>query len=366
MSSAWVERRATASGTRYRVKFRVGGRESTPRYAGAFRSMREATVRRNWVAGELAAMRVPDVSLLDQEPVRPPTLAEAADAWRASRVDVVDQTQNMHRSAIGRIWNIAPQLRSRRLDELGYEDVAALVAALVAKGYKRGTVKKTRTALAQCLDFFAVEPNVARDERVKLPKERRPHVPPPLAEHIERVAECIPRHHVLPLLIVDECGPRVNELATAQIGDLDEHRKAIRVRWTVEKNDRYRHLELPDDLFDAVVATLPPREDRDLDAPLFPDLTDARLRTAISKACKATGTPHFSPHGLRRRRGSLYYKRTGSLAEVADLLGDSKRVAADHYVYALTDYREVDRSIALARVRAVHTPVHTLAAEITD
>ena len=52
---------------------------------------------------------------------------------------------------------------------------------------------------------------------------------------------------------------------------------------------------------------------------------------------------------LRRRRGSLHYKHTGSLAEVAELLGDSKRVAADHYVYALTDYRELDRSIPLAR-----------------
>ena len=38
-----------------------------------------------------------------------------------------------------------------------------------------------------------------------------------------------------------------------------------------------------------------------------------------------------------------------SLGRVAELLGDSKRVAADHYVYALTDYREIDRSIALAR-----------------
>jgi integrase len=189
------------------------------------------------------------------------------------------------------------------------------------------------------LDHQRVEPNVARDKRVKLPKERRPHVPPPLAEHVERVAEVLPRRHVLPLLIVDECGPRVNELATAQVGDLDEHRKAIRVRWTVEKNDRYRHLELPDDLFDALVVTLPAREDRELKAPLFPELTDARLRTAIAKACEATGTPHFSPHGLRRRRGSLYYKRTGSLAEVATLLGDSKRVAAEHYVYAPTDYR---------------------------
>ena len=47
--------------------------------------------------------------------------------------------------------------------------------------------------------------------------------------------------------------------------------------------------------------------------------------------------------------GPGIYKRTGSLAEVAELLGDSRRVAADHYVYALTDYREVDRSIVLTR-----------------
>jgi hypothetical protein len=47
----------------------------------------------------------------------------------------------------------------------------------------------------------------------------------------------------------------------------------------------------------------------------------------------------------------LHYKRTGSFADVAELLGDSKRVA-DHYVYALTDYREVDRTIALARIAA--------------
>jgi integrase len=160
------------------------------------------------------------------------------------------------------------------------------------------------------------------------------------------------RAYVSRVFTKSESGPRVSELETAEVGDLDEHRRAIRVRWTFEKNERYRHLDLPDDLFDALAATLPPREDRDMVAPLFGDLTDARLRMAITRACKATGTPHFSPHGLRRRRGSLHYKRTGSLAEVAELLGDSKRVAADHYVYALTEYREVDRTIALARLGA--------------
>jgi integrase len=335
---------------RYRVRYRLGGREARARYAGQFATKREAAIRQQWVAGELAARRVPDLSEL-REPVREPTLAEAAKRWRASRIDVVEGTQNVHRSAFNRIEKVAPDLMKRRLDELDVDGLNELVAALVAAGYKRGTIKKTTGTVAQLLDHHHIEPNVARDKRVKLPRERKAHVPPPLAEHVERVAEVLPRHHVLPFLIIDECGPRVSELETAQVGDLDEHRRAIRVRWTVEKNDRYRHLELPDDLFAAVLATLPPREDREPEAPLFPELDEAALRTAITRACKATGSPHFSPHGLRRRRGSLHYKRTGSLAEVAELLGDSKRVAADHYVYALTDYCEVDRSIALARAR---------------
>jgi hypothetical protein len=37
----------------------------------------------------------------------------------------------------------------------------------------------------------------------------------------------------------------VSELATAQIGDLDEHRCAMCARCEVEKNERYRLPELP-------------------------------------------------------------------------------------------------------------------------
>ena len=347
MPSAWIERR----GDRYRVRFRVGGHETEKRYGGTFKRMRDAERRRRWVEGELAALRVPDIRALRvAEAVQTPTLAEAAEAWRQSRVEVAEQTQNMHRSAFERIFTVRPKLRSRRVDELTAADVADLVAALHAHPYRRETIRKTRTALAQTIDYYNINPNVARDERVKLPKERRPHIPPPLADQVETVVSLVAREYVLPILIIDWAGPRVSELETAEVGDIDEGRKAIRVRPTFEKNERYRHLDLPDDLFSALLATLPPREDRDLEAPLFPGLTDANLRMAITRACKAGGVPHFSPHGLRRRRGSLHYKRTGSLAEVAELLGDSKRVASDHYVYALTDHREIDPQPALRRV----------------
>src|SRR5262245_7374410 len=86
-------------------------------------------------------------------------------------------------------FEVSPALRARRIDELEVDDVTALVAALTDAGYKRETISKSRDALAMVLDHHQVEPNVVRDKRVKLPKERKPHVPPPLAEHVERVAE---------------------------------------------------------------------------------------------------------------------------------------------------------------------------------
>jgi integrase len=349
MASVWIRAVTTQGGSRrYRVGYQRGGRGSSVRYGGSFRTKAEARARKAYIASELAAMRDPELRIVAKPTA--PTLPDACDAWRASRIDVVEGTRTLHGVALARV--LKTDLRRKRIDAITVDDVVQMVAALVAAGHKRETIKKSRDYLAMVLDHYGITPNPARDKRVKLPRERKAHVPPPLAHHVERVAETLPRHHVLPLLIIDACGPRVNELATAKVGDLDEQRRAIRVRSEVEKNERYRLLELPDDLFDALLATLPPREDRDFDAPLFQELNDAALRTAITKCCKATGTPHFSPHGLRRRRGSLHYKATGSLAEVAELLGDSKRVAQEHYVYALTDYTEIDRSIALARVGA--------------
>jgi integrase len=102
-------------------------------------------------------------------------------------------------------------------------------------------------------------------------------------------------------------------------------------------------------LFEALLAQLPPDEDRDLDAQLFPGFVSANLRTAITRACKATGTPHFSPHGLRKRRGSLLSKQGYSLAEISQWLGDTKVVTAEHYLYALGDYAEVDYAATLDR-----------------
>jgi hypothetical protein len=78
-----------------------------------------------------------------------PTLGEATDAWRASRIDVPEHTRGMHTSSIGRIWKVRPKLRSARVDQISAADVADLVAAMHEAKYKRETIRKTRTCLAQ-------------------------------------------------------------------------------------------------------------------------------------------------------------------------------------------------------------------------
>ena len=80
-----ITRRTGDGGRRYLVRYRLGGRESMQRYAGSFRTRTEAVERRRWLDGELAAMRVPDLSALEREPVRAPMLADAVAAYRASR-----------------------------------------------------------------------------------------------------------------------------------------------------------------------------------------------------------------------------------------------------------------------------------------
>src|SRR5439155_3333904 len=147
--------------------FRVGGREAAPRYAGSFATKREALARKTWVLGELAAMRVPDIALLDHEPAAAPTLTDAAVRWRESRLDVAEGTRVLHRVALDRVL---PLLGARRVDELEPADVAEMVTALAARGLKRETISKSLIALAQALDHAGVNPNPARDRvLVRLP-----------------------------------------------------------------------------------------------------------------------------------------------------------------------------------------------------
>jgi integrase len=344
MASAWIERRGSGAGIRYRVRFRLGGRESVPRYAGSFATMREARIRRDWVAGELAALRVPDTRLVSVS-VSSPTLRNVAEEWQASRVDVAEGTAATHRVNLRRLL---PILGDRQLDEIEPRHVAQLVSELHEKGLKRESIRKTVATLAMVLDYGGVAPNPARDKlTVKLPREMRLEPKPPTADHVLAVYRLLPSVYRLPLLVLDATGMRVGELEQLTWGDVDETRSRWRVSQAVAKTGRARWVSVPPVLFEAVCALLP-RDDRVPERRVFQGFGADRLRTAISRACNAAGVPSFSPHDLRHRRISLEHLRGQPWARIGELVGQRNlAVTANTYTHVLVDETEIDYAVLL-------------------
>jgi integrase len=342
MASAWIISRTTPGGEkRYHVRYRLGGRESATRYGGSFKTKREAAERRGWIAGELAARQVPDLRSLEIAVPQAPTLAEACDRWRASRVDVSEGTRTLHRVALGRV---TPILGSVRVDELTVDHANRLVAELHASGRKRETIKKSVKYLAAVLDENGRNlDNPARSKRIRLPHEEQIEIEPPDADTVEAAFWLLPKVHRLPLLWLDWSGARVSSVETTRISDYDEPRRRVRLRAAATKTRTPLWVELPDTLADALERSLPPREDRDPEAQLFTGANADALRTAIGRACRAAGVPGFSPHDLRHRRISLLHRQGRTWAEIGRFVGQRKlSVTADTYTHVLIDGRELD------------------------
>jgi integrase len=341
MASTWIISRTTPAGARrYRVEYRVGGRESPTRYGGSFRTKAEALARKQWVAGELAALRIPDLRPIEQPPAA--TLRRVAERWRQSRVDVSEGTMQTYRVALN---CLLPHLGDMAADAIDPPTVAALVASLHAEGLRKQTIRKRVSVLAMVLDHASVQPNPARDKlTVKLPREGRRHVQPPTADHVEAVVRLLPSRYRLPALVLDATGMRVGELEALTWGDVDEPRQRWRVSASVAKTGRARWVPVPPVLFRAVTG-LVPRDDRTPERPVFLGFGADRFRTAITRACTAAGVPTFSPHDLRHRRVTLLHLGGMPWARIGELVGhDDLVTTARTYTHVVADERELDYS----------------------
>jgi integrase len=337
MPSVWIARRPRRrGGVSYRVMYRAGGRETAPRYAGAFSTMREARIRRDWVAGELAALRMPDLRLgVVETPTE--TVGTAAVRWQASRVDVAEGTAQTYRVALGRVL---PLIGDVPLIDVSVATVTELVAELGS--LKRESLRKTLSVLAMVLDHEGVQPNPVRDARVKLPRGERRHVNPPTAAHVEAVFHLLPTGYRLPLLVLDATGMRVGELQALTWGDVDEPRGRWRVSASSSKTGVARWVELPPVLFAAVTEVVP-RDDRTPERRVFGGFGADRFRTAVGRACTAAGVPAFSPHDLRHRRVSLLHLGGMPWARIGELVGHGDLVTtARTYTHVVADEAELE------------------------
>jgi integrase len=284
-------------------------------------------------------LRVPDWRLIESAPAAR-TLAEAAEAWRVSRVDVSDGTMATYRVAINRLRD---RLGSLPLAKVDAATVAQLVADMHGDGLRKQTIRKTLSVLAMILDHERVQPNPARDKQiVKLPREERRHVQPPTAEHIEAVIRLLPTRYRLPALVLDATGMRVGELERLTWGDVDERRGRWRVSAAVAKTGRARWIDVPEPLYGAVVR-LVARDDRVPVRQVFQGFGADRFRTALARACTAAGVPAFSPHDLRHRRVSLLHLSGMPWARIGELVGhDDLFTTARTYTHVVADEQEID------------------------
>jgi integrase len=335
MASASITVRRTKAGTSYAVRYRLGGRAYPIVHGGSFRTLREARIRRDLIAGELAAGRNPADALrvMLETPARR-TLAEWAEQYRRSRIDLADETTKSLGSHLRRIL---PVFGEREPEAISWADVQEWVATMAVE-LKPGSVSKYVTTLRQLLDFAGVDPNPARDKRVKLPALVVEEPQPPTAKQFLAMLDAVPSRWVLPLITIEQTAMAVGETAAIAWGDVDLAECRFRLRRRTVKGaigSRARWVQVPEWLMEEIAATCP-LEDRTADRRVFPGFTPDAAKNAMARACKDAGIPHFHPHDLRHRRITIWHHDGVPARVLAERAGHSRpSMSLDVYSHAL-------------------------------
>jgi integrase len=314
VASVSITRRRTKSGTRYVVRYRLGGRAYPIVHGGSFKTVREARERQKFIGGELAAGRNPHNFLGKlAAPVRV-TLAAVADRWLATRVDLAESSLSTYKEAVK--W-LKDTLGDREPTSVMPADLQELVNTT---HLAPSSLQTYMSAVKQIFDYAGVDPNPARGRRVRLPRVEREPVTIPLRQHIETIIRAVKPSYRLPLRILDATGVRVGELLAWTWGDVDIADSQILVRKGKTRSAR-RWVALPAALMDELLETCPP-DDRGRERRLF-NLGESTLRGVLLRACETAGIPVYSPHDFRHRYISVLLKRGLSRAEVAAAVGHS-------------------------------------------
>jgi integrase len=348
MSSAVITTRHTKSGPRYVARYRLGGRAYPLEHAGAFRTLKEARARRDLVAGELAAGRNPaDLLRAMTTPVVMRTFKQVAESYRASRVDYADETT---KNLGSHLKAILPAFEDRDPHTITFADVQEWVAGLKLKP---SSVSRYIATLRQLLDFAGVDPNPARDKRVKLPTIVYEEPNPPTARQVLAILDRSPKRWRLPFVLMEQTAMTSGETEKLAWGDVDVAESQLRLRRSTVKGQikaRARWVQVPEWLMAEIELTCP-LEDRTADRRVFPGYTPDVGRNVVDRACRTAKIPQFSPHDFRHRRISLWHGQGIPAKELAGRAGHSKAsMSLDVYSHVLTDMTELTAEELLSHV----------------
>lgn len=280
MASVSITRRRTKEGRpRWVVRYRLGGRYTPPVHGGSFRTEREARIRRDLISGEIAACRNPADVLgrLAAAPARRPTMAELAIRYRASRLDAAEETLKNMDSHLRRIL---PAFGQREPQEIGGADVQEWVAEIAAE-LMPSSVRRYMATLRLLLDFAGVDPNPARDPRVKLSSIVREEPIPPTDRQLLAILDAATARRLLGLITQEQTAMRSAELSSLAWGDVDLAESRFRLRGGETKTGRPRWVQVPAWLMEEIAASCP-IEDRSAQRRVFPGLSPDVLKNVMA------------------------------------------------------------------------------------
>ena len=279
-------------------------RPRVDRAATAARSRRAALAlaRRAWIIGELAALRVPDVRLLDRGRLG---AADAARRGRPLEGEPCRRRRLDARAAPRRARPRAadPRRQARRHDHRRRHRRPHR-AAPRGREEARNDLAKASSTSRSVLDYANLDTNPVRDTQRQAAargKRRARAADPPSTSR--------PSTGRFPPFTGSRCcGSTGRALASAavdttRVGDYDETRRRIRLRKSTTKSRHALWVDVPGDARRrhqrdarrrARIAT-PTRG-------CSPQSGSNALRTAIAQACRALAIPLWSPHDLRHRR----------------------------------------------------------------
>jgi integrase len=334
VASAFITTRKRASGPRYVVRYRLGGKAYPLVHGGAFKTMKEARARRDLIAGELAAGRNPVEALRAMLEVQQPvTLAAWFERFIDSRVDVGAKTKELYGNARDRI---VPHLGDRDPHTVTHADIADVIAANAE--LSPGSLKKYRSTWAQVFDHADVEPNPVRSAKVKLPSQESEEIAPPSQHDWTLIKTTIANKLRLIVRFIECEGVRISEALTLTYGDVDFTNARVRISKTRTKSAAgQRWLAVPDELLDELEA-LVPLEDRHQDRRVFAGLTVAAVRDGLYLACRNAKIAAYSPHDLRHRRISLWVAQGFDPVAIRTWAGHARTsMTLDVYSHVIVD-----------------------------
>jgi integrase len=292
------------------------------KHGGSFRTLRDARLRRDLISGELAAGRDPAEALRQQpEPrkVETQTLRTIAARFESSRVHM---SPNGRKNISSHLPRILGTFGDRDPRTIGFGDVQDWIAANTktpanAGGLEPSSLSRYFATLRQLLEFAGVDPNPAKDKRVKLPAIVDEETDPPTAAQTRAILERVGPRWLLPLIVLEQTAMRAGEAARLVWGDVDVAESKFRLPRRSTKSKRPRWVQVPEWLMDRIAATCP-LEDRTATRRVFPRFSVGGAERAMASACKAAEIPRFTPHDLRHRRATRRHHEgvpTKALAE---------------------------------------------------